>query len=569
MWHFLRLGTLAVVMAGCSAPPEHARDAPPLTLESTRAPAAAPRAAVAAVPPGTPYLPAQCYTRTIDESGRVHNPCFTCHADGPAPNYIADGALQLSYDLPPAARKNPWTNLFVDRTDAVARLSDEEILTYVRNDNYAPLRARLTEQAFDEDRDGKFAGYLPDIAFHFDEQGFDRASDQSYTGWRAYAYFPLPGAFWPTQGSFGDALIRLPAAYRENTQGALDLSVYAANLALLEVLIKRADVAIAPLDERAVGADLDGDGRLGVARVVRYRFDARHNPMRWAGRAGELQARGELGMVAGLFPLGTELAHSLRYLDVQGERVTQAARMKELRYMVKRRWLSAGALEQAAASEAAEKASSPEKTRLILGSAEGGIDNRAGWQLQGFIEDAQGELRPQTLEEHAFCIGCHSGLGVTDDSVFSFGRKLEGQHVQGGWFHPSQHDLTHVAEPTRADGRGEYTFYLEQNGAGDELRENHELVARFFSVDGQPNRKALREAQADITRFLLPSPARALVLDKAYRTIVREQSYVRGRDPTVSVARNVHRELPAAPLPTGVREALPDRRVRMRRRPSG
>jgi hypothetical protein len=514
------------------------------------------------IPTGAPYVPPQCYTKTQGADGRVHNPCFTCHADAGAPNYILDGALQLGYGFGPASRVNPWTNLFVDRTAAVAAMSDDDTLAYVRHDNYGPLAARLAAPppAWDADGDGRWSGWLPDLAFRFDDGGFDRTADGGYTGWRAYAYYPLPGTFWPTNGSFGDAMIRLPAAFREDAAGRLDRTIYATNLAILEALIARRDVAIEPTDERVVGADLDGDGRRGQARVVKYRWKPGGGGMSWVGRAAALQARGEVHLAAGLFPEGTELAHSVRYLDVAGEHVAMAARMKELRYMVKPAWVTYGALEFQATAEAVEKEQSPQKTRPMVGNPERGIGNRAGWRMQAFIEDARGDLRPQSLEEHAFCIGCHSGVGVTDDSVFSFGRKLAADRFQRGWYHGSQRGLDGVPEPVRADGRGEYTLYLEQNGAGDELRANQEVIARFFDERGALKADLVAKLREDVSVLLLPSRERALLLDKAYRVIVGEQSFTRGRDTTVTPAVNVHRELPEDELPTGIAEPVRDRR---------
>ncbi len=524
----------------------------------------------ASIPAGTPYVPPQCYTRTQDADGRVHNPCFTCHADAAPPNYVADGSLQLSYDFGPASRVNPWTNLFVDRTAAVAAISDDEILAYVRQDNYRALPARLVATTtWDEDGDGRWSGWLPDVGFELDDEGFDHARDGTYTGWRAYAYLPLPGGFWPTNGSFGDAFIRLPPPFREDRPGHFDRRVYATNLAILESLVARRDVAIEPTDEHAIGVDLDGDGALGEAHVVRFRWKpgSNTNAMRWAGMAGAAQREGKVHLTAGLFPEGTELAHSLRYLDVEDGRTRMAPRMKELRYMTKTSHLSYGRLEDQAMREAAEKETSPNKTRTILGSSERGIQNGAGWRLQAFIEDAAGALRPQTLEEHAFCIGCHSGVGVTDDSVFSFGRKLGGEHARRGWFHPTQRDLSGVGELARADGHGEYSFYLAKNGAGDELRANDELSTRFFDAKGVLRPEMAARLRTDVSALLLPSAGRALVLDKAYRTIVREQSFTRGRDATVTPAANVHHELPEGePLATGVVEPLAERRRAVRKK---
>jgi hypothetical protein len=548
------------VMVVTPAPPS-ARHAPAVERHAAERP---PLAADALPTQATPYVPAQCYTQTQDASGRVHNPCFTCHVTALPPNYIADGDLQLAYDLAPPARVNPWTNLFVDRRAEVAAISDDAIRAYVRRDNYAGdggpgLAARLTAvpAAWDSDGDGRWSGWTPDVAFAFDARGFDRRGE-AYTGWRAYAYYPVPGAFWPTNGSYGDALIRLPAAFRQDAAGHFDLAIYATNLAITEAMIARRDVAIEPTDERAAQVDLDGDGRLGVARVVRYRWRPGVVDLTWAGRAGAMRARGEVHLAPGLFPEGTELVHSVRYLDVAAGRVVMAPRMKELRYMVKAGWLSYGSLEHQATAEAREQQQTPDKTRVLAGSTERGIGNRAGWRLQAFIEDAEGELRPQTLAEHAYCIGCHSGVGATDDSVFSFGRKLRGG-FQGGWYHPRQRGFEGVAEPMRADGRGEYAYYLAQNGAGDDLRENAEVAARFFDARGALRPDVAARLRRDVSPLLLPSPARALLLDKAYRVIVRAQSFVAGRDATVTPAVHLHRALGEG-TSTGVATPIADRR---------
>jgi hypothetical protein len=509
---------------------------------------------------------------TQDMRGHVHNPCFVCHVDTPPPNYVNDGDLQLSYELGTAALVNPWSNLFVDRRSDVAAMSDDGMLAYVRYDNYRGdadhpgLSAKLARppDVWDSNGDGIWSGWRPDIAFTFDDHGFDRGEDARYTGWRAYAYFPLPGAFWPTNGSAGDVMIRLAPAFREDPSGHADQVVYEANLAIVEAMISRHDVPIEATDELRVGVDLDGDGRLAVARTVRYRWKRGVAGLTWAGRAGQQQARGELQTIPGVFPVGTELAHSVRYLDLvagTGPRhVTMAARMKELRYMVKTSWIEPAVTRRDAIEEAIQKKERPYRTRSAIVTSERGINNNAGWRLAGFIEDASGELRPQTRAELGYCIGCHSGIGVTDDSVFSFGRKLPGDRFQRGWYHPSQRGFEGVPEPVRADGRGEYATYLAENGAGDDFRENQEVIAKFFDGRGALRADMAARLKRDISHLLLPSPARALVLDKAYRAIVVAQSFTDGRDATVTPVRNVHRDLPAVPRPTGVRQAIVDRR---------
>ena len=118
--------------------------------------------------------------------------------------------------------------------------------------------------------DGCWDGFVPDRRVHFDQQGFDRLPDGGYTGWRAFAYYPFLGTFWPTNGSTDDVLIRLDTPFREDEQRRLDLPVYRLNLAIVEALIKREDVPIAPGDERELGVDLDKDGAIAEARRVSY-----------------------------------------------------------------------------------------------------------------------------------------------------------------------------------------------------------------------------------------------------------------------------------------------------------
>ena len=50
---------------------------------------------------------------------------------------------------------------------------------------------------------------------------------------------------------------------------------------------------------------------------------------------------------------------------------------------------------------------------------------------------------------------------------------------------------------------------------------------------------AIARLHDDVAELLLPSPARALDLDRAYRAIVAAQSFDRGRDTLLSRSRNV------------------------------
>ena len=152
-------------------------------------------------------VPSMCYTKTAG----VSNPCWTCHTGGVGNNVMADDSLQAEYAFSDVGLTNHWTNLFTDRTRAMASISDDEVLEYIREDNYTPLRAAL------RGRGGGYKGWVPDLdlARGFDAEGFARDG----SGWRAVRYKPFLGTFWPTNGSTDDVYIRLPDAFRKDASG--------------------------------------------------------------------------------------------------------------------------------------------------------------------------------------------------------------------------------------------------------------------------------------------------------------------------------------------------------------
>lgn len=478
------------------------------------------------------HIPPQCYTKTIDDKGAVHNPCHACHTESRAPNFINDADLQLSYNFAPNALKNGWTNLFIDWRPELAGVSDDAILSYIRKSNYFDDKGEITlakklravPRAWDFGDDGKWTGFIADAYFNFDGEGFDHAPDGALTGWRAYAYYPVPGTFWPTNGSMGDALIRLPEMFRQTEAGAYDAAIYKANLAILEASIKRTGT----------------------------------KALHFVGKAGLEQDAGRVQLHPGLFPVGVELLHTVRYLDPSGDGVRLAPRLKELRYARKHSFFDERALELRAEHEARAKLNASFEIRSFGGNLEQGVDNAQGWRFTGFIEDAQGELRPQSFEETVYCIGCHSGTGATDDGIFSFGRKLGEKAPAHGWFHFDQHGLNGIADRAIAGAPGltEYVAYLERNGAGDELRQNDELIAKFFDASGKLKPAMKAKLKRDITVALVPSKARALALDKAYKKLVERQTFRLGRELVLDGAKNVHRQV-ALGEKTGVTEPLP------------
>ena len=505
----------------------------------------------------TAYIPPQCYTKTSDSSGgAVANPCYVCHATARGPNMQSQPELQLSYALPQVQGghgvMNPWTNLFVDRHAAIGAISDEQIRHWVASDNYhsadggiAPAaRLAALPKNWDVNNNGRWDGYTPDAAFNFDAQGYDIRADGRETGWRAYAYYPFPGAFMPTNGAFDDVLIRLPAAFREREDGSPDRSVYTVNLAIVQALLLQRDVAIDSVDEQALGVDLDHDGKLAQASRIVYDWaPTQGRNMSYVGLAGKQQQAGQVHLAGGLLPEGTEFLHSVRYLETDAEQQVRAApRMKELRYARKKLWLSYSDLQNQALLEAKEDALNPDRATLVYGDAETGVDSTIGWVYQGFIEDRSGQLRPQTYEESVYCIGCHSRLSATADGNFSMPRKRDAGPARG-WYRWSGADTTAIADPLRSDGQPEYASYLRAALAGDEFRANDEVRQRFFNADGSANTAAFAQLSTDLSTLLIPSTERALLLDKAYRVLVSEQSFTRGRDALPAPPATVWQEI--------------------------
>jgi hypothetical protein len=146
-------------------------------------------------------------------------------------------------------------------------------------------------------------------------------------------------------------------------------------------------------------------------------------------------------------------------------------------------------------------------------------------------------------------MSCHTTLGSTVDDIFSFSRKLEGTNpsdTEYGWNHWTQKGLKNISEPKHTyekhGEKYEYTFYLENNHAGDEFRENTEVIDKFFD-NGTLKEDIIEALHHDITVLLLPSRERTMLLNKAYRAIVKEQSFNEGRDASAVPAVNVHDEL--------------------------
>ncbi len=508
----------------------------------------------------TAYIPPMCYTKTVSETGMSHNPCYACHTQSTAPNYRNDQAFQMLYTFPEAGNDNPWKNLFTDKQEFISTISDADIDAYVAHSNYFDDNGSIIlantlnhlPKAWDVLDRGTWLGYIPDCYFNFDAMGFDRNPDGNITGWRAFLYTPFLGTFWPTNGSTDDVMIRLPDLFRMDASGQTDLEFYRANLGIIQAMIQEQNVTINDINESKINLDLDADGVLGTAHTIVYDPGYLH----CVGKAYQSQKQARIHLVPGLFPEGTEFLHTVRYLDASGEgAVHMSQRMKEVRYARKTYWYPPQSLKSMAENDKAEDAAYPNQTMTFSGNVEIGLDNHQGWYYQGFIEDKNGDLRPQSLEETYYCMGCHTKLGATTDNVFAFPRKVAGTPSnQFGWIHATQFHGT-LSEPKRKDGAYEYTYYLNANHAGDEFRGNTEVIARFFDDEKQLKPSMAEKLHKDISTLILPSKDRARLMDKAYYKIVREQSFLYGRDATVTPVNNVHKRV-EQDQPTGVESTL-------------
>lgn len=462
-------------------------------------------------------IPPQCYTKTEGK----HNPCYICHQSYPndrlRPNTMNDGFLQGAYDFSDIGNTNRWANLFKNRSEEIADISDDFIQGYINQDNYTALAQWLESDAWQGQAPN--IKHLADGADAFDEKGL--ALDGSR--WVAFNYKPVPSTFWPTNGSTDDVMIRLPNSFSE-VDGVFSQDVYFANLALVEMaIINLPKAETNPLDERAVGIDFNGDGSLesAVTKITRRN--------RYFGDAQEVSVEHML------YPEGTEFLHSVRYIGLNGEKIVNARRMKEVRYMRKHTFMPKERLKNSYYREAKEKHFG--NLPAVSSHGDRGTSNGMGWLLWGFIEDANGELREQNSQETFFCMGCHKTIGTTIDSTFAFARK---KHGADGWGYIDLHSLKDT--PNLGEERGEYLTYLERVGGGDEFRQNAEMLERWFDAEGKVKTEVV-EAQDSIYDLIAPSPRRALDLNKAYYRIVQEQSFLFGRDAVLSPARNVYEEI--------------------------
>ncbi|MFB0980445.1 MAG: hypothetical protein QMC62_05985 [Alteromonadaceae bacterium] len=290
-----------------------------------------------------------------------------------------------------------------------------------------------------------------------------------------------------------------------------------------------AEIDIFPTDEIQINRDLNLDGELstGVELLMAQKY--------FVGDANQIKVPRQQ------YPVNTEIMHSVRYVGIDDKGETYIPqRMKELRYMTKTQLLNDSAIDSAYRRERKEKLD--EQLPNYIRVNERGFNNKFGWLIQGYIEDYNGELRPQSYEETFYCMGCHSAIGTTIDQTFAFPRKITGR---AGWGYI---DLKGMKDaPSKGQSEGEILQYLQINGGGNEFRENMEMRNKWYKADGSVDKDKVKEA--DVYELITPSKKRAYAMNKAYTQIVRTQSFIHERDVNITPAINVHKTIDESVAP--------------------
>ena len=480
----------------------------------------------------TAYIPLECYTDTgkIRKGQAFANPCYVCHNAGNTPvDNAGDWENQINWLRFPAD-DNPWLNAVAPEKTfekllengkrwTQLNLQSKQVIDNKENkivsiDSW--IRQNNWEKAYNQksfigsDNPFGFGKYVLDIpplykwngntfvrTNYIDSEGFIYTSqaehtNQTNTWWRAYDWKHFPG-FFPTNGRLDSAMIRLPEEFRKE-HGEYSLDVYKINLAILECAIKQIaeNCEVEPLntqilDKYAIKYQTLSDG-IKFLTV----------PEKFIGDADDIhvwQITKE-GRKIGLYPVGTELAHPVYYINPDWKYSPSIAgkvgQLKEFRYMKKI------SMQNLQASQEEEEESIDYKPY-----DNGFMPNDSDtWLMGGWIEDKNGNLRPQSEEEMAFCIACHGAISGTVDNTFSFWRKLP---KTAGWkdtdygYHHDVFDIKYWAEKLNEiedktalaylkniygkynpEDYGEYQFYFVMTNGIDHFRSNFEGVCRIL-----------------------------------------------------------------------------------------
>jgi hypothetical protein len=415
-----------------------------------------------------PGIPAQCW---IETSYGTQNACKYCHTDYLASikhgNSFPIAEDQETYSFPSAnLNRTLWQNTIypqniIDRLKADGiDIPDIEDVEYIRYDNWLPIFEKARGNGISSwlnsvdpsDSYALFPALNPNHLFpysesdrtggnthgYIDRNGFVKSESDDYTGWRAINFFPY-AIFTPLTGSVSGVYIRLPHIFM-TVNGSIDIETYKQNLDILEQNIK---------NQPPVHSHYLGD-------------------------AATIEVK------KGFYPVGTEFAHPLHYVDlladgqmgnaadgvIENDKMnyefpgTRSKRVKEIRYMYK--WKEVDLSDIGIEEE--EREEDHEFENYIGREGQGWIDNGAGWIIAAFIENRHGKLRPQTTEELAQCLGCHSKVGNTIDAIWSFQRKLPGlegwAEMNYGHYNSQNPNLTKLQDYRyESSGMGELGYF--------------------------------------------------------------------------------------------------------------
>ncbi len=423
-----------------------------------------------------PEIPAQCW---IETSYGTQNACKYCHTDYLAKmehgNAYPISEDQEVYSFPsPNLNKILWQNVIYPQnienrltTEGIAIPNIDDV-EYVRYDNWTPAyeMARgngnnhwVNDQSPNSDFI-LFPTLNPNHLYPYnkenptsngkhgfiDNEGFVQTENKQYTGWRAVNFFPYT-IFTPLTGSVSGIYIRLSEKFMSKN-GEVNMDIYKQNLSILEQNIKN------------------------------QQFSQTH----YVGDAKDIKVK------KGFYPVGTEFAHPLHYVDLNADGETglsidgvvannshqyefpgtRSKRVKEIRYMYK--W------KEVELKDIEEKDGEDVFGTYIGAEGQGWIDNGGGWIIAAYIENRHGELRPQTTEELSQCLGCHAKVGNTIDAVWSFQRKLPDME---GWA-----DMNYGQYKSKEPGKTKLHDYLNERAQMGELGYFYHTVigAELFGV---------------------------------------------------------------------------------------
>ncbi len=286
------------------------------------------------------------------------------------------------------------------------------------------------------------------------------------TGWRAVNFMPY-GIFTPMTGSVSGIYIRLPEIFMQREDGSFDLAIYAQNLDLLERAIQ----------DRLLPED--GKTYQGAASVAVER---------------------------GLYPLGTEFAHPLHYVDVRPPMaaIRRSAPIRGARPPGQGNPLHVQ-VETVLAQPVPARRKGRRHAAFTATTAQGWVDNGVGWYAGGLHRGRQWRTTPakprragavHRLPQRDYAAPNSrqftSGTGNTVDSTWALPRKFAGD--LGG------REMDYLGYLARADAQPDAT--PGQARLGDPLNRGLQKGELRHFLDNVVGVSLYGDMPAAIERFL-------------------------------------------------------------------